>query len=103
MVATILRTTRALQDLVDIHHLIASDRPNAADKVIERLDRRIRMLAFQPRSGAARPDIRDGLRLAVVAPYLILYELTPDDADAETLTVLIVRVVDSRRDLNEAI
>jgi len=53
-----------------------------------------------PRLGVRRPDIRPGLRMLVVRPYLLLYETVPDTDDGPIERAEIVRVVHGHRDLS---
>lgn len=57
------------------------------------LHRRWELLAAYPLSGAARDDVRPGLRYVVVGNYLSLYRVVDDDIE-------IVHVVHGRRDLH---
>jgi toxin ParE1/3/4 len=101
MVAGIVWTPLAREDLIELYQIVASDRPLAAESLYDRIEKRIDLLAFQPRSGVSRDDIRAGLRMAVVAPYLVLYEVASNQHDAVSETIVIVRIVAARRDLSE--
>jgi toxin ParE1/3/4 len=57
------------------------------------------MLVAHPRLGERHPEIFRSARMLVEAPYVILYETTPDTDDGEIQAVEIVRVLDGRRDL----
>jgi len=88
----VLFTRQAREDLIEIWQHIAEDDPRAADRVLDQLDEAVSHLAAHPELGAARDDIRPGLRYLIRDSYLLLYRLT--DVGAE-----IVRVVHARRDL----
>ena len=90
--ARVFFTRQAREDLIDIWLQIAEDDPQAADRVLDRLDEAASQLAQHPEMGAARGDIRPGLRYQISGSYLLLYRLT--DAGVE-----IVRAVHGRRDL----
>ena len=90
--ARVLFTRQAREDLIDIWRHIAEDDPQAADRVLDRLDEAAGHLALHPEMGAARDDIRPGLRYTISGSYLLLYRIT--DAGVE-----IVRAVHGRRDL----
>jgi len=90
--ARVVFTKKAREDLIDIWLHIADDDPVAADWVLDRLDEAADHLADHPAMGAARDDIRPGLRYLVSGSYLLLYQTT--DTGVE-----IVRVVHGRRDL----
>jgi len=67
------RTARAEEDLVEIWLYIARDNPTAADRLLDLLDDKSRMLALNPKLGAARDDIAKGVRHFPIGNYLILY------------------------------
>lgn len=90
--ARVFFTRRAREDLIDIWSHIAKDDPHAADRVLDRLNEAANRLAEHPEMGAARDDIRPGLRYRVIGSYLLLYRLV--DAGVE-----IVRAVHARRDI----
>lgn len=85
-------TRQAREDLIEIWRHVAKDDPRAADRVLDRLDEATSHLAEHPEMGAARDDIRLGLRYWISGSYLLLYRIT--DAGVE-----IVRAVHGRRDL----
>jgi toxin ParE1/3/4 len=67
------RTARAEDDLIEIWTYIARDNPAAADRLLDLLEGKSRMLAQNPKLGAARDDIATGVRHFPVGSYLILY------------------------------
>ena len=77
---------QALADLEAIHAYIAADNPPAADKLIERIEIRMRSLERHPHQGRERPELRPGLRSLVLGSYLVLYTAT--DAFADVARVL---------------
>jgi toxin ParE1/3/4 len=92
-VAWIRQTQLARADLLDIWLTIAIDNPQAADRVYERLERRMATLAQFPLIGVAQPAIASNARMLVERPYLILYQVTSDG-------VQIVRVLHGARDVD---
>ncbi len=88
----VTRSPRAGADLDDIWLRIALDNPAAADRLIDRIPRRIGDLQDHPRLGPARPEISADARMLIVGDYLVLYSVTGAD-------VVIVRVVHGARDL----
>lgn len=90
--ARVVFTKKAREDLIGIWLHIADDDPMAADRVLDRLDDAASHLADHPEMGAARDDIRPGLRYLISGSYLLLYRIT--DSGVE-----IVRAVHGRRDL----
>ena len=90
------RTYRAEEDLLDIWLLIARRNPTAADRIVEGLDERSRLLARFPELGRKRPEIAEGVRSFRFGEYLILYRV-------DETSVQIVRYWHGRRNLNEAL
>jgi toxin ParE1/3/4 len=85
-------TPQAARDIEDIGDYIAQHNPTAARKLIERINGVFHGLSFNPLLGIARTEIREGMRSFPIGHYLILYRV-----DAEE--ILIVRLIDARRDL----
>ena len=88
----IRRTARAEQDLEDIWLFVAQDDPAAADRWLDTLENKIRLLAENPLMGPARPDIARELRYHPVGNYLLLYRIVAGGIE-------LVRVVHGARDL----
>ena len=61
----IVRTDRADEDLIDIWTYIALDNERAADRVLDVLERKTRLLANNPNIGRERFDIAAGVRSVV--------------------------------------
>ena len=91
--ADIVRTARSKADLLRIWRFIALDSEASATRLLEHFDRRIRQLGAFPESGAARDDIRPGLRMLVVSGYRVLYRF-----DSARDVVVIVAVVEPYRE-----
>ena len=92
-------TARARTDLIDIYISIGRERPDAAERYLDRIERKTETLRHHPRSGVRRPDIREGVRMLVDAPHLVLYRTKPDSDEGPIDEVEIVRVVDGRPEL----
>jgi toxin ParE1/3/4 len=75
-VTTILRTARAEEDLIQIWSHIAIEDERAADRVLDAIDRKIRLLGRHPMLGRKREDIGGGVRSLISGSYLILYRLS---------------------------
>jgi toxin ParE1/3/4 len=88
----VLRTTQALEDLDAIWNYIARDNVTAADRLIDRLYGRFKLLAEFPESGELQPYLSDGHYRRIVQGNYVVYYL-PDDAD-----VTIVRVLHAARE-----
>lgn len=72
---------------------IALDDPSTADRFIDRIDRKLRMLARSPGVGRAREQLGPGLRSFPIGNYLIFYRAVPDG-------IVVVRVLSGYRDLD---
>jgi toxin ParE1/3/4 len=84
--------------MVAIWVAIARNNVPAADRVTEEIARRIEGLAAFPMMGAARDDLRKGIRQLSEPPYLIFYRVVEADA-----TVEVIRVVHGARDLPDVL
>ena len=83
-------TPAAERDLEAIADTIAADNPVAARRWLDRMERQCASLGEYPAMGAARDEVRPGLRLWPLGNHLSLYR--ERDGGAE-----IVRVMDGRR------
>lgn len=72
---------------------MAEDSIRAADRVIDRLDEVIFMLAGQPEAGPARDELRPGLRYFPTGSYLIFYTIGSGTLD-------IRRIMHGARDIS---
>jgi toxin ParE1/3/4 len=91
----ILRTPQAEADLAEIWSYVASDNPDAADKLIRRIHKAFQAIAENPDIGIRQDEIRPGLRCKLVRRwYLVLYEIG-DDA------VHVLRVLHGARDYKD--
>jgi toxin ParE1/3/4 len=88
----IVRTARAEEDLIEIWSYIARENETAADRTLDSLERKTRLLGPYPQIGRQRPDIGEGVRSAISGAYLILYRLREDHVE-------VVRYVHMRRRL----
>ena len=93
--AELFVTRRAEADLRSIWRYIAYDNPAAADRILLRMDERMRILRHFPEIGALRNDIRRGMRMLVEGNYLLLYEY-----DSRKDEVDLIAVIDGRRELS---
>jgi toxin ParE1/3/4 len=71
----LVRSPRAIRDLLEIWTYIAQDDPAAADRLVDGLDLRMRVLLEQPFLGRSRPELAPGLRTLPSGNYLILYRV----------------------------
>lgn len=85
---------QAEHDLQEIADYIALDDPRAADKQLHRFAASFRRLGEFPELGTAHDDVRPGMRLLPVGPYLILYRIAEKGVE-------IVRVIHGAREWQE--
>jgi toxin ParE1/3/4 len=86
-------TQQARNDLLEIWLHIAADSPTAADRFVDKIEARCRLLSRQPRLGEARPELADGLRCFPVGNYVVFYQPRTDGIE-------IVRVISGARDID---
>jgi toxin ParE1/3/4 len=82
----------ALDDLDEIAEYVRRDKPQAAERLLERFDEKFALLATSPDVGDPRPEFGDGIRSATVGRFVIFYR-------DETYGVLILRVLAGERDV----
>ena len=83
---------RARADVLDIWRYIAADNETAADRFIDLLTRRFRLLGENPYAGRVRDDLRPGYCSFAVGEYVILYRVGDPG-------VQILHVLHGRRDI----
>lgn len=86
-------TPEARLDLIEIGDRLPDHTPRAAERVLDRIAERCRQLVGFPNLGRPRPTVAPEARSIGMERYLIFYRLTESE-------VVIVRVVDGRRDLS---
>lgn len=86
----VIRSSRADQDLIEIWSYVAKDNPNAADRLLRRLDERVQKLQDYPEQGEALPNSNAGMRRIVEGSYLIFYQILDD-------VIRVVRVLHTSR------
>ena len=82
----ILRTSKAKQDAIEIWSYIGADSEEAADRVIDEIDQRLRSLSRFPHSGKAVPFIASGVCCSPVGRYVVYYR--PIEDGIEVLRIL---------------
>lgn len=90
-------TLRARTDLDEIWLFVASDRPQAADRLLERFQTTFEVLASQPYAGESRPELGRRLRSFAVGSYVVYYRVLEADTCVE-----ILRVLHGARDIGDA-
>jgi toxin ParE1/3/4 len=90
--AQIIRSDAARRDIAYIWHFIAAHNATATDKLIDRFDHDLNLLAESPGLGQRRDDLLANLRSFPVGNYLLFY--VPFDDGIE-----LVRVAHGAQDL----
>jgi len=86
-------TQSAQTDLLEAWLYIAEENPQAADRLLDTIDREANTLALQPHMGRLRPELADCLRSwPTSTPYVLFYFV-----DGEGIIVL--RVLHHARDV----
>jgi len=85
----------ARRDLQAIHDYIAKDNPDAASRLLDRLDERFSLLREHPGIGKKRDELQSGIRCTAEGNYLIVYRLADEHA------VEVARVLHSKRNIQK--
>ena len=89
----IIRRERALDDLAEHWSYRALELGEvSADALIDRIEKRLLLLAEYPESGTKRDELRPGLRSVALGKLVLFYNPLRDGIE-------LVRVLDGRRDL----
>ena len=86
--ATILRRPAAERDLIEIYKYIAKDSPSRARDFIQRIDKKIKLLADHPLIGAAKLSAYPDIRAFPIGRYLILYQPLDGEDGIELIRVI---------------
>jgi toxin ParE1/3/4 len=92
MSAIVRRSPLAEQDYREIWRYIANDNPDAADRLLRKIDSKLHLYAENPRMGTARDALAPGLRSFSVGNYLVFYRIV-------TGGIELVRVLHGAREL----
>lgn len=79
-------------DLINILAFIAIDSQSNADRVVDRIDAKLRLLAEMPRAGRPRPELGEGVRSVVAFRFVVFYRVDPH-------AVRILRVLHGSQDV----
>lgn len=82
-------------DIIEIWDYIADDSFEAADRWVDQLDEKFRLLATQPLMGRVRFELERGMRSFPFGRYVIFYMPTDEGID-------VVRVLHGARDIDAA-
>ena len=83
---------QAEEDLIEIWNYVAQHDIRAADRLLDDLGTRLRLLARYPLAGPVREDMPAGIRHLVIDDYLAFYRLTNDGVE-------VIRVLHGRRNI----
>ena len=75
---TVHRSPLAEQDYSEIWRYIAADNPDAADRLLRRIDAKLNLYAEYPRMGTTRDSVARGLRSFPVGNYVVFSRIVPD-------------------------
>jgi toxin ParE1/3/4 len=92
--AAVRRSPLAEQDYREIWRYIAARNPDAADRLLLRIDAKLDLYAGNPGMGTRRDQLAPGLRSFPVGRYLAFYRAAKDGIE-------LVRVLHGARDLKE--
>jgi len=92
MPLSIDRKPQAKRDAIEIWDYIAPNGPRAAEGMLRRIDKAIKMLAERPEGGRACEELGTGIRSFPVESYRVFYRYS-----ANTLTI--VRILHAARDI----
>jgi toxin ParE1/3/4 len=87
---------RARSDILDIHSYISGHSPASADKMLVRFAQRFDELREFPMLGRDRSELGRSLRGLLIDGYIAFYIVEAD-------RIVIVRVIDGRRDIEREI
>jgi toxin ParE1/3/4 len=90
------RLPQAELDLDEIWSYVAKDNPEAAGRVIDRIEAAEVRLSLYPHLGRARDELRAGVRSWTVGSYLIFYNVEPR-------ALVTMRILHGARDLKMAL
>lgn len=89
----VLKRPQAEADLDDLWWYIAQDNPEAADRLLERIEELCELLATRPQLGRRREELAPGLRSFPAESYAIFYQPITDG-------IAVVRVLHASRDID---
>lgn len=87
------RHPRAAEDLLDLWSYIAQDDMDAADRMLDRIEAKLHLVAQHPLMGRGRPELAEGLRSVTLGNSVLFYRPIPDG-------IALVRVLSRYRDLD---
>jgi toxin ParE1/3/4 len=91
-VSQVVLSELAEADLIDIWVFIAQDSVEAADRLIDQIHEKCRLVANSPRMGRRRSELGSSIRSFALANYVILYRPGANGME-------VARVLHGRRDI----
>lgn len=88
----VLLTSQAERDRLEIILTIAEDNPLAADRLLDAIDEKCRLLARTPELGRKRFELAAGLRSLAIGNYVIFYRPAAEG-------IQVIRVLHGARDI----
>lgn len=88
----VVLTAEAEESRIGIWLHIAEESPDAADRLLERLDEKCRLCATQPELGIPRPDLGRNVRCFSVGDYVVIYRPTEEG-------IVVLLVIHGARDI----
>lgn len=76
--AVVRRSPLAEQDFREIWRYIAQDNPDAADRLLRRIDEKLELYAERPNMGTNRSRLARGLRSFPVGNYIVFYRVVAE-------------------------
>lgn len=90
----LIRSSQSDNDLVAIWRYIAADNPEAATRMLRRLEQRMLMLPQFPEIGERQSQFGENSRRIIEGNYLLFYDVLPD-------AVHVLRVFHAARKLDD--
>ncbi len=95
MISSVQFARSAQTDLLEVWLFIAEENPNAADHVLDAIEREANILATQPLMGRARPELAEGVRSwPTSTPYILYYTVAADG-------IVVLRILHHARDVRQ--
>ncbi len=88
----VVRSPAALSDLTEIWRYIAAASPADADRFLDRIDRKCRILAEHPYMGRRREELAPNVHSFPIDSYIVFYRPIDDGIE-------IVRLIHGARDI----
>ncbi len=89
---TLIKSSIAEEDLIDIWLYIEEDQPVNADRFLDKLNDAAMLLAESPEMGVDRPSLGKGLKSFPVGNYILYYRVKHNELE-------LVRVLSATRDI----